>query len=69
MSDNGITTIIHYPIPPHQSRAYQSLVRQKFPVAEALSGQILSLPIGPHILIEEINFCVTAINRFLINCK
>lgn len=69
LQDNRIQTIIHYPIPPHQSRAYQSLVRQKFPVAEALSGQILSLPIGPHILIEEINFCVTAINRFLINCK
>ena len=64
LQDNGIQTIIHYPIPPHQSRAYQSLARHKFPVAQALSGQVLSLPIGPHISIGEINACVMAIHRF-----
>jgi dTDP-4-amino-4,6-dideoxygalactose transaminase len=46
----GIQTIIHYPIPPHLSGAYQhlGLSRGALPIAEQLANQILSLPIGPH---------------------
>lgn len=49
-ADAGIQTIIHYPIPPHLSGAYQSLGfgNGAFPIAEQLAGEVLSLPIGPH---------------------
>lgn len=46
---SGIETGIHYPIPPHQQGAYQSEINASFPVSEALSQQLLSLPIGPHL--------------------
>lgn len=50
LADHGIQTIIHYPIPPHRSGAYQTLgLRQgEFPIAEQLASEVLSLPIGPH---------------------
>lgn len=52
--DQDIQTAIHYPIPPHQSAAYPSYSQLNFPVAEGLSGKILSLPCGPHFTAEQI---------------
>jgi len=48
---DGIGTLIHYPIPPYRQQAYADLGFNpaRFPVAERLSGEILSLPMGPHI--------------------
>ena len=48
---NEISTIIHYPIPPHLQNAYKSLnyKKGKFPIAEKLANDVLSLPIGIHI--------------------
>lgn len=47
----GIGTIIHYPIPPHQQKAYASLglAGGSFPIAERIHREILSLPLGPHL--------------------
>ncbi|WP_066729817.1 DegT/DnrJ/EryC1/StrS family aminotransferase [Desulfuromonas sp. DDH964] len=47
----GIGTLIHYPIPPYRQQAYAGLGADpaRFPVTERLSGEILSLPMGPHI--------------------
>ncbi len=50
LQQNGISTLIHYPIPPHLSAAYKRAVCNfdSFPITELLSKQILSLPIGSH---------------------
>jgi len=58
LSDSGISTLIHYPIPPHLSGAYSDLRasnagRWRLPIAEKLAGSVLSLPIGPHLSPEE----------------
>jgi len=47
----GIGTLIHYPIPPHLQTAYRQLglTANAFPIAERLSEEVLSLPIGPHV--------------------
>ncbi len=47
----NIGTLIHYPLPPYRQRAYAELGLAKgtFPVADALSEQVLSLPMGPHV--------------------
>jgi dTDP-4-amino-4,6-dideoxygalactose transaminase len=44
-------TLIHYPTPPHLQAAYSDLGfgRERLPVAERLSREVLSLPIGPHL--------------------
>jgi len=56
-SRNRISTMIHYPIPPHLQNAYESLNYKKgdFPIAEKLSNEVLSLPIGIHLDVEAIN--------------
>jgi UDP-2-acetamido-2-deoxy-ribo-hexuluronate aminotransferase len=49
LSDVGIPTAIHYPIPLHLQPAFQCFgyMRGNFPVAEHISSQVLSLPMGP----------------------
>lgn len=49
LADNGIGTLIHYPIPPHLQKAYQHLGFKKddFPIAEEIADTCLSLPIWP----------------------
>jgi dTDP-4-amino-4,6-dideoxygalactose transaminase len=54
LTEAGIGTLIHYPIPPHRSDAYQdlqptSLNGWDLPLAEAFASSVLSLPIGPHL--------------------
>jgi dTDP-4-amino-4,6-dideoxygalactose transaminase len=51
LSNDGIQTVIHYPVPPHLSGAYAGMgfKRGDFPIAEKLAGEVLSLPIGPHL--------------------
>lgn len=63
LSDRGIQTGIHYPLPCHLQPAYQHLGYQKgdFPHAETLSQQILSLPMYPGLSYHQINQVVMAI--------
>lgn len=61
-----IGTQIHYPTPPHLSPAYASAgwKRGDFPLAERLADEVLSLPMGPHISAEQVDFTCTAIREF-----
>ncbi len=51
LSDRGIGTLIHYPVPPHLSGAYRGAGGRAgdFPVTEELANTVLSLPVGPHL--------------------
>ncbi len=62
----GIGTGRHYPEPPHLSRAYAGLgyPQGSFPVAEALAGEVLSLPIFPGISEAQLESVVAAIRDF-----
>lgn len=64
LEDNGIQTMIHYPIPPHHQDAYHELSMQTFPISEKIHKEQLSLPISPVITIEEINKIINLINQF-----
>lgn len=57
MTDSGISTLIHYPIPPHLQPAYAELayVRGSFPVAERIHTEVLSLPIGPAMSLSDVD--------------
>lgn len=65
LADHGIQTTIHYPIPPHLSAAYQSHSGLSFPVAEEISGRILSLPCGPHFTADQIAECADQVVSFV----
>jgi dTDP-4-amino-4,6-dideoxygalactose transaminase len=62
----GIGTLIHYPIPPHLSKAYADagFKRGDFPIAEELAQTTLSLPIGPHLDAADATRTINAIRRF-----
>lgn len=49
LSEAGIGSLIHYPIPPHKQRAYAGLGLEDYPIASKLAEEVLSLPIGPHL--------------------
>lgn len=66
LSDNGIGTMIHYPIPPHLQPAYERLkyAPGDFPVAERLARSVLSLPMGPHLTFEQSAEIIQRMNMF-----
>lgn len=66
LSDRGIGTVIHYPIPPHLSEAYQhfGFGKGSFPITEDYSNCILSLPLYNGMTEEEQNYVITTINKF-----
>lgn len=61
----GVNTMIHYPIPPHLQPAYAELNYKQgdFPIAEVIHREVLSLPIGPHLKSEEAAQVVTALKQ------
>jgi dTDP-4-amino-4,6-dideoxygalactose transaminase len=63
LKEQGIGTLVHYPTPPHLSGAYQELGYQtgNFPITENLAGTFLSIPIGPHLNIEDANSIIEKI--------
>jgi dTDP-4-amino-4,6-dideoxygalactose transaminase len=64
LTDNGVQTLIHYPIPPHKQGAYSAMNELVFPVTEQIHNQVLSLPISPVMEWEEINRVVEIINLY-----
>jgi len=58
LQDNGVNTLMHYPIPIHLEEAYKDLGHKKgdFPVAEALCDRVLSLPMFPELTDGEIGY-------------
>ncbi len=51
LNEAGVETILHYPIPPHLQDAFQNLKisEKSYPIARQIAGEVLSLPIGPHL--------------------
>lgn len=66
LQKEGIGSIIHYPIPPHLSEAYQYLGYSKgsFPITEHYADHILSLPLYNGMTEEELNFVTDTLNKF-----
>jgi len=66
LSDAGVETIIHYPIPPHLTGAYAAAFKGvRLPVAERLGDEVLSLPIGPHLALEDAERVAVAVRDAL----
>ena len=64
LAENGVQTLIHYPIPPHQQQAYQEWNGLSFPVSEQIHAEVLSLPIGPTLSMDEAKQVVQLCNGF-----
>ncbi len=66
LDEKGITTIIHYPIPPHLSQAYEYLGMKEgdLPITESCANEVLSLPIYAGMTKKEQNYVCDCINSF-----
>jgi dTDP-4-amino-4,6-dideoxygalactose transaminase len=66
LKGRGVGTLIHYPVPPHLSKAYAEfgLPKGAFPITEAIASSELSLPMGPHLSLEEAEYVVNMIREY-----
>lgn len=64
LAENGIQTVIHYPIPPHKQPAYQEWNHLSFPITEKIHREVVSLPISPVMTDAAIEEVVDIVNKY-----
>jgi dTDP-4-amino-4,6-dideoxygalactose transaminase len=64
LTNQGIQTLIHYPIAAHQQHAYKELANLGLPLTELLQNELLSLPISSVMGEREVQAVIEAMNRF-----
>jgi UDP-2-acetamido-2-deoxy-ribo-hexuluronate aminotransferase len=66
LGENGIPTAVHYPIPLHLQEAFSGLGYEEgdFPVASAVSGEILSLPMSAFLSRKDQDEVIRQVRRF-----
>lgn len=64
LTENGIQTLVHYPIPPHKQKCYNEWNHLSFPITEQIHNEELSLPMSPVLSKEDLNLIVDIINNF-----
>ncbi len=64
LTEKGVQTLIHYPIPPHKQEAYKEWNNLSFPISEKIHEEVLSLPISPVMSDDEVTEIIQVINKF-----
>ena len=64
LQQQGVETLIHYPIPPHKQAAYPELKHYSLPLTEQIHEEVLSLPISPVLDMAEVELITEAINKY-----
>lgn len=64
LTNNGVQTLIHYPVPPHKQQAYREMNTLSFPVTEKIHREVLSLPISQVMEKDEYVRVTEIINSF-----
>ena len=64
LHQNGIQTVIHYPIPPHNQKALSDWNHLSFPITQKIHDEVLSLPISPVLTNDEVDFIISILNKY-----
>ncbi len=64
LQENGIQTLLHYPIPVHKQNAYSEWNAMSLPISELIHREVVNLPISPVMEESEIEKVVSAVNSF-----
>lgn len=64
LKQNGIETMIHYPIPPHKQKAMSSWNNLSFPITEKIHDEVLSLPLNGVLTDDEVSKISKILNQF-----
>lgn len=60
----GVQTLVHYPTPPHKQEAYESYTDLNLPITETIHREVISLPMGPTLSLEDAKKIVEIINCY-----
>jgi len=64
LHQNGIQTVVHYPVPPHNQKALSFLNHLSFPITQKIHDEVLSLPISPVLTMDEVSYIVSVLNKY-----
>lgn len=64
LSEKGVETLIHYPIPPHKQICYKEYSHLNLPIAEQLAESSMSLPISPVMVDAQVDYVIECICTF-----
>jgi dTDP-4-amino-4,6-dideoxygalactose transaminase len=64
LQQQGIGTLIHYPIPPHRQRAYAAWAGRSLPLTERIHAEVLSLPLSPVMSDADADSVIAACNAW-----
>ena len=64
LADQGIQTLIHYPIPPHKQECYKAWNHRSYPITERIHAQELSIPMSQVVTRQEAEMVVGVLNKF-----
>lgn len=62
--ENGVETMIHYPIPPHKQLAFTEWNHENYPITEKIHDEILSLPLNSSLSVHDLTKISNLINAF-----
>lgn len=66
LTEQGVQTLIHYPIPPHKQQAYSAWNNISLPLTEQIHEQVLSLPLDPTMTDQTVTEVINAVNGFKV---
>ena len=64
LSQKGIQTAIHYPVPPHKQKALSEWSKLSFPITEKIHNEVLSLPLNPVLTEDEVDYIIATLNTY-----
>jgi len=64
LETHGVGSLIHYPIAPHQQKAFPEFANASFPVAELVHEEVVSIPISPVMTTEQVQRVITVLNNY-----
>jgi len=64
LTEQGVGTIIHYPIPPHQQEALQAYTHLSFPVTEQIHNEVISIPLSPVMDNATVTEVISILNNY-----
>ena len=64
LKKNNVETLIHYPVAPHKQKALSEYNHFSFPITEMLHNQVVSIPLNPMLLDNEVNAIIEYLNAY-----
>jgi dTDP-4-amino-4,6-dideoxygalactose transaminase len=64
LTENGVQTVIHYPLPPHLQNAYKSMNNKIFPITEEIHNTIISIPLDISMSDDDVKMVIDVCNKY-----